>query len=58
MVILSGKIRSYITGELRNETPEEPVRQRVARSLVEEYGCPKEDFEPEFRIEEALKRGR
>jgi type I restriction enzyme M protein len=48
--IPAGKIRCYITGELRNDTPEEHVRQRVARSLVEEYGYPKEDIELEFRI--------
>ena len=45
-----GKIRCYITGKLRNDKPEEHVRQRVARSLVEEYGYPKEDIELEFRI--------
>lgn len=48
--IPAGKIRCYITGKLRNDTPEEQVRQRVARSLVEEYGYPKEDIELEFRI--------
>ena len=48
--IPAGKIRCYITGELRNDTPEEHVRQRVARSLVEEYGYPKEDIALEFRI--------
>lgn len=39
-----GKIRCYITGKIRNETPEEHVRQRIARSLVEEYGYPKTDI--------------
>jgi len=48
--IPAGKIRCFITGELRNDTPEENVRQRVARSLVEEYGYPKGDIELEFRI--------
>jgi len=48
--IPAGKIRCYITGKLRKDTPEENVRQRIARSLVEEYGYPKEDFELEFRI--------
>lgn len=48
--IPAGKIRCYITGKLRNDTPEENVRQRVARSLVEEYGYPREDIELEFRI--------
>lgn len=46
-----GKIRCYITGKLRKDTPEEQVRQRVARSLVEEYGYPKEDIELGFPIQ-------
>jgi type I restriction enzyme M protein len=45
-----GKIRCYVTGELRNDTPEEHVRQRIARSLAEEYGYPKEDIALEYRI--------
>ena len=39
-----GKIKCYVTGKLRRETPEEHVRQRWARSLVEEYGYPKSDL--------------
>jgi type I restriction enzyme M protein len=45
-----GKLVCYITGKLRKETPEEHVRQRVARSLVVEYGYGKKDIELEFRI--------
>jgi len=48
--IPAGKIRCFITGELRSDTPEENVRQRIARSLVEEYSYPKEDIGLEFRI--------
>ncbi|MBM4085687.1 MAG: N-6 DNA methylase, partial [Planctomycetes bacterium] len=47
----AGKIRCYITGELRKDTPEEHVRQRIARSLVEEYGYPKEDIELNFVVQ-------
>lgn len=39
-----GKIRCFVTGQLRDDTPEENVRQRWARSLVEEYGYPKTDI--------------
>lgn len=46
-----GKIRCYITGQLRPDTPEENVRQRWARSLVEEYGYPKSDIGMEVKIE-------
>ncbi|MEM1552968.1 MAG: N-6 DNA methylase [Candidatus Bathyarchaeia archaeon] len=52
------KIRCYITGKLRRDTPEEQVRQRVARSLVEEYGYPKEDIEIEFPIKVKWSRPR
>jgi type I restriction enzyme M protein len=45
-----GKLVCYITGKLRKETPEEHVRQRVARSLVVEYGYNKQDIELNFRI--------
>jgi type I restriction enzyme M protein len=48
--IPQGKIRCFIKGILRNDTPEERVRQEVARSLVEEYGYRKEDIELEFPI--------
>jgi len=53
-----GKIRCFITGKLRKDTPEENVRQRWARSLVEEYGYPKEDVGVEVmvRIGRARKR--
>lgn len=39
-----GKLRCFVTGKLRKETPEEHVRQRWARSLVDEYGYPREDL--------------
>lgn len=45
-----GKIKCYISGILRKDTPEEHVRQRVARSLVEEYGYHKNDIALEFKI--------
>ena len=47
-----GKIHCYIHGDkFRKDTPEEHVRQRVARSLVEEYGYSKRDIELEFAIQ-------
>jgi type I restriction enzyme M protein len=45
-----GRIRCYITGKLRRDTPEENVRQRWARSLVEEYKYNKSDIALEFPI--------
>lgn len=49
-----GKLRCFITGKLRKDKPEENVRQRWARSLVEEYGYPKEDI----GIEVVVRMGR
>lgn len=49
--IPSGKIKCYITGQLRKDTPEEQVRQRVARSIVEEYGYDRADIELERSIQ-------
>jgi len=48
--IPAGKIKCYISGKHRPDTPEENVRQRMARSLVEEYGYSKSDIEIEFTI--------
>lgn len=51
LLVPAGKIRCYIhTNVLRKDTPEEHVRQRVARSLVEEYGYAKSDIHLELPI--------
>ena len=57
-LIPPGKIPCFITGKLRQDTPEENVRQRWARSLVEEYGYPKRDLgiEAPVRMGRATKR--
>ena len=52
--IPEGKVKCVITDELRDDTPEEKVRKRIARSLVEEYGYSKSDI----GIEESIKMGR
>lgn len=49
-LIPAGKIRCFITGQLRADKPEENIRQRWARSLVEEYRYKKEDIALEFPI--------
>ena len=50
-LVPSGKVRCYITGRLRKDTPEEQVRQELARQLVEEYDYPKADIDVEYSIE-------
>ena len=49
-LVPAGKIRCYITGTLRADRPEEHVRQRWARSLVEEYGYSRSDIAVEFKV--------
>jgi len=46
----TGEIECFITGKLRKDTPEERVRQDVARRLVEEYGYEEGDVNIEFPI--------
>jgi len=57
-VIPPGKIKCFITGKLRNDTPEEKIRQDVARSLVEEYGYDKKDIDIEFPVKMGRARKR
>ena len=49
-VIPPGKLKCFISGKLRNNTPEERIRQDVARSLVEIYDYKREEMEMEFPI--------
>jgi type I restriction enzyme M protein len=49
-LIPAGKLRCFITKVLRPDKPEEHVRQRWARSLVEEYGYDPADIGVEFRV--------
>ena len=49
-VVPEGKIECYIDGKLHPDKPEEHLRQRLLRSLVEEYGYPKEDIGCFFSI--------
>jgi type I restriction enzyme M protein len=51
LLVPAGKLRCYIHPDIfRLDTPEEHVRQRVARSLVEEYGYDRSDIVLEFPI--------
>lgn len=49
VIVQQGKALDFIDGETqRNETPEEYVRQEIAKSLVREYGYAKKDIAVEF----------
>jgi type I restriction enzyme M protein len=49
-LIPAGKVMCYVTGVLRRDTPEENVRQRWARSLIDEYGYSRSDMALEFKV--------
>ena len=51
-----GKLHCYITGKLRHSTKEEHVRQRWARSLVEEYRYRKADIAIAFPVRMGVAR--
>lgn len=53
-----GKIRCIIDPtKLRSDSPEEHVRQRVARTLLEDYGFSRLDLEAEFHIKTGSAKG-
>lgn len=49
-LIPPGKLRCLVTDKLRPDTPEEHVRQRIARSLMEDWGYEKIDIDIEFTV--------
>jgi type I restriction enzyme M protein len=57
-LIPAGKLKCFITGNHRNDTPEERVRQATARSLVEEYGYKPANIAVEFTIPMGRRRPR
>jgi type I restriction enzyme M protein len=49
IIVQQGKLLDFIDGQTqRDETPEEYVRQEIAKSLVREYSYPKRDIGVEF----------
>ena len=51
VIVQQGKVLDFIDGlTQRQETPEEYVRQEIAKSLVREYGYPKSDISVEFTL--------
>ena len=49
-ILSQGKVLDFIDGTIRNETPEEYVRQEIEKSLVREYLYPREEMRVEFQI--------
>jgi len=59
VVVEQGKVLDFIDGKTqREETPEEYVRQEIAKSLVREYSYPKKDISVEFVLRVGSRRPR
>ena len=59
IIVQQGKILDFIDGQTqRNETPEEYVRQEIAKSLVREFGYPKIDIALEVTIRMGTRKPR
>ncbi len=59
IVVEQGKLLDFIDGKTqRRETPEEYVRQEIAKSLVREYKYSKSDIEVEFTIRVGTRKPR
>lgn len=59
VIVQQGKLLDYIDGlTQRNETPEEYVRQEIAKSLVREYGYAKTEIAIEFSLRLGSRRPR
>ena len=59
VIVQQGKVLDYIDGVTqRTETPEEYVRQEIAKSLVREYGYRKRDISVEFTLRLGTRRPR
>ena len=59
IIVEQGKLLDFIDGHTqRRETPEEYVRQEIAKSLVREYRYAKPDIEVEFTIRMGVRNPR
>lgn len=59
VIVQQGKVLDFVDGlTQRNETPEEYVRQEIAKSLVREYGYPKDCVQVEFTLRLGVRRPR
>lgn len=59
VIVQQGKVLDFIDGQTqREETPEEYVRQEIAKSLVREYGYPRQDIKVEFTLRAGSRKPR
>lgn len=59
IIVQQGKLLDFVDGETqRNDTPEEYVRQEIAKSLVREYRYARQDMAVEFTLRMGSRRPR
>src|SRR4051794_33079281 len=58
LIVPHGKIVDYVDNSFRDETPEEYVRQEIEKSIVREYGYPREEIAVEFSVKLGSSRRR
>ena len=59
LIVQQGKVLDFIDGTTqREETPEEYVRQEIAKSLIREYGYSKKDVAVEFILRVGVRKPR
>lgn len=59
IIVEQGRVLDFVDGKTqRNETPEEYVRQEIAKSLVREYRYPKTDIEVELTLRVGTRKPR
>ena len=51
LIIPEGKVRDYVDGTIRNDTPEEYVRQTVEKRLVNEHKYDKNRIAVEYHVQ-------
>lgn len=58
MIVPQGKVLDFIDGSIRNETPEEYVRQEIEKALVRDYQYPRDLMCVEYSIKLGSSRKR
>ena len=59
LIVQQGKVLDFIDGTTqREETPEEYVRQEIAKSIIREYGYSKKDVAVEFVLRVGVRKPR
>lgn len=58
LIVPQGKVLDFIDNKIREETPEEYVRQEIEKSLVREYEYPRDEIAVEFPVKMGVAKKR